>query len=53
MTLDDLRHACGLTVDDVTDRTDIARNTWYKYRNDPNPPKWLWLAMKAIYHRLD
>lgn len=53
MTLNDLRKASGLSVKDLLERTGVADKTWYKWRDDSDPPKWLWLAVKAVYHRLD
>lgn len=52
MTLDEYRTEIGLSHNAMARELEISINTWRKWVSDPNPPKWLLLAVKAVYHRL-
>lgn len=52
MTLDEYRTAAGLSHNAMARELEISINTWRKWVNDPNPPRWLVLATAAIYHRV-
>jgi DNA-binding XRE family transcriptional regulator len=52
MTLDEYRTACGLSHNAMARELGISINTWRKWVNEPDPPKWLVLATAAVYHRL-
>ncbi len=52
MTLDEYRTGCGLSHNAMARELEISINTWRKHVHSDDPPKWLTLAVKAIYHRL-
>ena len=52
MTLDEYRTKAGRSHNAMARELGISINTWRKYVDDPEPPRWLLLATAAVYHRL-
>jgi len=52
MTLDEMRKHTGLTIAQMSAESGISINTYYKHKDSASPPRTMWLAVKAIFHRL-
>ena len=52
MTPEHYRLKCDYPARRMAAELEISRQTWSKYANDKEAPRWLLLASAAVYHRL-